>query len=519
MNPVRVFPLKSNEQQNTQSTSSSPQLKKKQTPKLIEKPFLLNMSPILNGQSPIKGKFNVKRLNVNPKQEDKFQFTQQQRPSQSTSSSPIKRVINGATKIESQSPMKLPNLRRADTQLNNNIQIKDETIQEMKSSKRKDTTTDGTSTQQIRGSIIKLISESTPDTRPSISRAKLGSQTIEQDIKTKASNQIVMLHGRSTSQATLVNTFILDNEMQDYVNLFYSKSQAGQNGQGQTKTNQDSIIVTNNLGGIKNRYIFSVCDGHGVYGHYVSQLVKKLLPNIIDQQIKSNIGMQEKDIGENHYNSITKAMTQSFLKMQKDLSNCGIDITFSGTTCSLVLISGPHLWCANIGDSRSILIQQQNNQKWKTIELSNDHKPDLPNEYKRIISSKGRVEPFISENGEMIGPPRVWLLNDQIPGLAMSRSFGDYVASTVGVSCEPEIIHYRMNTNFAFLVVASDGVWEFFSNEEIQKIVVQYWQPNMTAKKLNEICDHIVKLSTQRWHQEDEVVDDISIVIAYLQKT
>lgn len=41
--------------------------------------------------------------------------------------------------------------------------------------------------------------------------------------------------------------------------------------------------------------------------------------------------------------------------MSKDLANSGIDITFSGTTCSLVFISGPHLWCANIGDSRSVL--------------------------------------------------------------------------------------------------------------------------------------------------------------------
>jgi serine/threonine protein phosphatase PrpC len=47
----------------------------------------------------------------------------------------------------------------------------------------------------------------------------------------------------------------------------------------------------------------------------------------------------------------------------------------------------------------------------------------------------------------------------------MSRSFGDYVASTVGVSSEPEIIHHKMDSKFAFLVVASDGVWEFFSNE------------------------------------------------------
>lgn len=40
--------------------------------------------------------------------------------------------------------------------------------------------------------------------------------------------------------------------------------------------------------------------------------------------------------------------------MSTDLSTCGIDITFSGSTCSLVFISGSHLWCANIGDSRSV---------------------------------------------------------------------------------------------------------------------------------------------------------------------
>jgi serine/threonine protein phosphatase PrpC len=42
------------------------------------------------------------------------------------------------------------------------------------------------------------------------------------------------------------------------------------------------------------------------------------------------------------------------MKMTKDLANSGIDITFSGSTCSLVFVSGPHFWCANIGDSRSV---------------------------------------------------------------------------------------------------------------------------------------------------------------------
>ncbi|CAD8134734.1 unnamed protein product [Paramecium octaurelia] len=165
-----------------------------------------------------------------------------------------------------------------------------------------------------------------------------------------------------------------------------------------------------------------------------------------------------------------------------------------------------------------IFIEQQNFNKWHFVELSNDHKPDLPSKFKRIISNCGRVEPYIAETGEKIGPARVWLLHEQIPGLAMSRSFGDYVASTVGVSSEPEITHYKMEANQAFLVVASDGVWEVFSNEEIQKFVITHWSPDMTAKKIDDICELIVGESTKRWQEEDEVIDEISIVIAYLQK-
>jgi hypothetical protein len=45
-------------------------------------------------------------------------------------------------------------------------------------------------------------------------------------------------------------------------------------------------------------------------------------------------------------------------------------------------------------------------------------------------------------NGAMpqfFGPKRVWLKHKQVPGLAMTRSLGDLVAKSVGVTYEPEI--------------------------------------------------------------------------------
>lgn len=39
--------------------------------------------------------------------------------------------------------------------------------------------------------------------------------------------------------------------------------------------------------------------------------------------------------------------------------------------------------------------------------------------------------------GESNGPYRVWLKNEGYPGLAMSRSIGDFVCESVGVISDP----------------------------------------------------------------------------------
>ncbi len=57
-------------------------------------------------------------------------------------------------------------------------------------------------------------------------------------------------------------------------------------------------------------------------------------------------------------------------------------------------------------------------------------------ENNRIINSGGRVDKYI-ENGIKTGPYRVWVKNENYPGLAMSRSIGDLIATTVGVTSEP----------------------------------------------------------------------------------
>ena len=88
--------------------------------------------------------------------------------------------------------------------------------------------------------------------------------------------------------------------------------------------------------------------------------------------------------------------------------------------------------------------------------MSRDHKPELQDEANRIIARNGRIEPsritpdMLYGGGaygrkakfqqpQFFGPPRVWLKNKQVPGLAMTRSIGDLVAASVGVTAEPEL--------------------------------------------------------------------------------
>jgi serine/threonine protein phosphatase PrpC len=69
-------------------------------------------------------------------------------------------------------------------------------------------------------------------------------------------------------------------------------------------------------------------------------------------------------------------------------------------------------------------------------------------------------------------------MDQDAPGLAMSRSIGDYIAHTVGVSTDPEVMKFELTPQDKFIIIASDGVWEFLSNEDVAKIVWPFYLKN-----------------------------------------
>lgn len=51
------------------------------------------------------------------------------------------------------------------------------------------------------------------------------------------------------------------------------------------------------------------------------------------------------------------------------------------------------------------------------------------------------------------------------PGLAMSRSLGDKVAKSIGVTPIPDVYTIEFTFYHKIIVIASDGVWEFLTIE------------------------------------------------------
>jgi serine/threonine protein phosphatase PrpC len=276
------------------------------------------------------------------------------------------------------------------------------------------------------------------------------------------------------------------------------------------KQNQDAYMTIKGFADVPGQWFIGVFDGHGFNGQKVSKFIKKRLPRNIkalmqntkrsfmskvgkrkvnDLRIISSINKRRTSVPDNVENEIipesnifdlmnnsqkNKIIENSFLQTQLDLKKQRFDNEYSGTTAVSVVISpiGIVTW-ANIGDSRAVLISECGG-KWKVSDLSNDHKPELPEEIARIDKYGGRVEAYKDENGDDFGPKRVWLKHENLPGLAMSRSFGDLCACRAGVIQDPEIIEHKLSKDDRAIVLASDGVWEFLSSEDVMNILIPY---------------------------------------------
>ena len=179
-----------------------------------------------------------------------------------------------------------------------------------------------------------------------------------------------------------------------------------------------------------------------------------------------------------------------------------------------ILTYGRKIFIANVGDSRAIIARAlpADPQAVSADALTNDHKPDDKDEAAVIIANNGRIDSYRDAQGNPLGPLRVWLKTEDIPGLAMTRSFGDQVAARVGVNAVPEMGELELSKDDKFIVLASDGIWEFLKNIDVARII----HPFYLKKNAEGAAESLVREAFKRWKKEEDVIDDITCIVIFL---
>lgn len=273
----------------------------------------------------------------------------------------------------------------------------------------------------------------------------------------------------------------------------------GCKGRTDTSPNQDNFSITY----CNNGWRIGTClDGHGPNGHLVAHRAVQTLPYYIMKNANFPDNMRD-------------ALREAFDAVQRDLLAIalaeGYDVQASGSCAVAACWKGSKLWTAHCGDSRLVIGYETD----KRLQFeTQDHKPDDPEEKQRIEESGGEVRTYKYDDGWSVH--RIFVKGQNYPGLCMARSLGDNVVKDHGVVATP-VVH-ELNLDLGekpFILMASDGVWEFLDSEFVVKAIVK----KMPTDGAEKIVQKLHRESRKRWREEEgDYCDDITSVLVLLRE-
>lgn len=233
--------------------------------------------------------------------------------------------------------------------------------------------------------------------------------------------------------------------------------------------------------------IMGVFDGHGECGHHCSRLAQELALKFLlaSPLYRDNPGTALKEMFE----KVDEALRVLAVRRRK------FSVLLSGTTGTVVLKREKDILVANVGDSRAIKATVSK-EGVKVLRLSKDHSPGVTRERERIEQAGGNVLDDIHA--------RVYFAGEDFPSLALSRALGDDVYKSAGVISQPEVCLDAVEDARQFVVVGSDGVWEFLRDEEVGEVVCRSSKGALD----------VVSAAHEKWMKfNGQVADDITCVV------
>jgi serine/threonine protein phosphatase PrpC len=232
--------------------------------------------------------------------------------------------------------------------------------------------------------------------------------------------------------------------------------------------------------------LFAVFDGHG--GTEVAKYCERHFGTVLKANVNFKAGKYDVALKETFLKMDEKLVSAEGQAELRTLKQDGEPAeSQAGCTANVCLLVGDTVYCANAGDSRSILFSNK-----KVVALSEDHKPENTIERERINQAGG----FIIE-GRVNG------------NLNLSRAIGDLeYKKNPGlkpteqlISAEPDVVTRQLGPEDEFIVMGCDGVWEILTGMEICMIVNQRFKDDPEIKisqVIEEILDRSLAPDTSR---------------------
>lgn len=257
---------------------------------------------------------------------------------------------------------------------------------------------------------------------------------------------------------------------------------------GLREQNEDKhTIIINQSGSNPNQNrinFYAVYDGHG--GKKVSEFVETHLHKFfMDKRVQYPVNKQYVN---NVYDHVQNSMRKEKFAFRQGSTGLVV-IDYTTTT------GGRFLNVLNNGDCRCVV--SRNNMAHP---LTKDHKPHLPEEYRRIVNIGGKSK--IRYDGHD------WRIID----LSVSRAFGD-IDSAPFVTHRPEIFNYKITQSDKFIIIACDGLWDVLSNSDAVNFVLKNCYDISLKKRINQTVNIANKLANYALKEGSS--DNVSVIVVF----
>lgn len=218
--------------------------------------------------------------------------------------------------------------------------------------------------------------------------------------------------------------------------------------------------------------VFAAVDGHA--GAQAADYLHKHLVQRLESALAASMGVLSEDRKDPARTDVDAllfaALHTCMVAMDDEFCATAREQRWRAGACiNVCVVAEKALYVCNVGDCRAVMVQGG-----RPRQLSQDHKPNRPDEMERVAAAGGSVA---YSNGEhRVLPCKI----------AVSRSIGDprAKAPTRYLIPDPEVTVHDIEPSCRFLIVATDGIWGRLSNKDAMNTVRKATSPQAAAESL-----------------------------------